>query len=367
MPYPYSGQLRANEIFAALFNMVISIDVNADNIADGFGSLVERARVDGGLYGDTKLYVETDVLRSHPWLGDAEAANLLAVDRPPMPAEQAIQLDQFYQIRVTVDEYLSKRAWIEEGSFSKFNGVVLGWLSVTKQVYDETTYNVFLGTHVTVVGQQIQTVSLAPTNAAATTGDEEAEARIRAQKAAQKIADLFIDMKSPTRDYNDLGFLRSYKASDLIVIFNSKYANEITKLDLPTIFHDEKVREGMFKEENILPEKYFGNINAAATAGDGSTVRSLIEQEITTGGVTHHYFAGDLILVGDTAPAGSSYTVDSKVICKIVQKLPPYMSAFQVGTSFFNARALLTNHYLTWGRNTLEHLAGKPFITIKEA
>ena len=367
MPVPFSGSLRANEIFAALYNMIISIDVNADNIADGYGSLVERARVDGGLLGDTKLYVETDVLKSVPWAGDAEAANLLAVDRPPMPAEQAIILDQFRQIRVTVDEYLSKRAWIEEGSFSKFNSVVLGWLGVTKQVYDETTYNVFLGTHKTVVGSQDLTVSLAPVNAAATTGDEEAEARMRAQTLAQYVADLFVEMKSPTRDYNDLGFLRSYKPSELIVIWNSSYVNEITKLDLPTIFHDEKVREGLFKEENILPAKYFGAINAAATAGDGATIRSLIEQEITSGGVTYHYFAGDLIDSGITAPAGTSYTVAPKVICKIVSKLPPYMSAFQVGTSFFNARALLTNHYLTFGRNTLEHLAGRPFITISEA
>ena len=363
MPIPFSGSLRANEIFAALFNMVISIDVNANNIADGYSSLVDRARVDGGLLGDTKLYVETDALKTVPWGGDAEAANLLAVDRPPMPAEQAIILDQFRQVRVSTDEYLSKRAWMEEGSFSKFNSVVAGWLSVTKQVHDETSYNVFLGTHVTSVGSQNLTVSTAPTNAAATTIDEEAEARIRAQKIAQFLADLFVDMKSPTRDYNDLGFLRSYKRDDLIVIWNSDYVNQITKLDLPSIFHEQLVSEGLFKEENILPAKYFGSVNAAATAGDGSTVRSLIEQEIGT----NHYFAGDLIDVGDTAPAGTSYTVDPKVICKVVSTLPPYMSAFSVGTSFFNARALLTNRYLTFGKNTLEHLAGRPFITVNEA
>ena len=362
MPIPFSGQLRANEIFASLFNMIISIDVNADNIADGYGSLVDRARVDGGLYGDTKLYVETDVLKTVPWLGDAEAANLLSVDRPPLPAEQAIILDQFRQVRVTVDEYLSKRAWTEEGSFAKFNSVVLGWLQVTKRVHDETIYNVFIGTHSTSVGKQVLTVNLAPVNAAATTGDEEAEARIRGQKIAQYVANLMVDMKSPTRDYNDLAFLRSYKASELIIIWNSDYVNEIEKIDLPTVFHDEKVRENLFKEENILPAKYFGSVNSAATAGDGSTVRSHIEQEIGS----NHYFAGDLIAVGDTAPAGSSYTVDPKVICKVVSKLPPYMSAFSVGTSFFNARALLTNHYLTFGKNTLEHLAGRPFITISE-
>ena len=367
MAIPYAGQLRANEVMASLFNMIISIDVNADNIADGYGSLVERARVDGGLSGDTKLYVETDALETHPWTGDLEAANLLAVDRPPLPAEQSIVLDQFRQVRVSLDEYLSKRAWMSEGSFAKFNSIMAGWLQVTKQIHDETSYNVFIGCEHTSIGSQSQTVSLAPTNAAATTADEESEARIRGQKIAEFMANLFVDMKSPTREYNDLGFLRSYKRSDLTVIWNADYVNEVMKIDLPSIFHSEEVAKDLFKEENILPAKYFGAVNAAATAGDGSTIRSYIEQEITTGSVTHHYFAGDLIKVGDTAPAGTSYTVAPKAICKIVSTLPPYMSAFSVGTSFFNARALLTNYYLTFGKNTLEHLAGRPFITIEEA
>ena len=363
MAIPYSGQLRANEVLASLFNMIISIDVNAENIADGYGSLVERARVDGGLFGDTKLYVETDALKTHAWTGDLEAANLLAVDRPPLPAEQSIVLDVFRQVRVSLDEYLSKRAWISEGSFAKFNSVMAGWLQVTKQIHDETSYNVFIGCEHTSIGSQSQTVSLAPVNTAGTVIDEEAEARIRGQKIAEFMANLFVDMKSPTRDYNDLAFLRSYKRSDLTVIWNADYVNEVMKIDLPSIFHSEEVAKDLFKEENILPAKYFGAVNSAATAGDGATIRSYIEQEIGT----NHYFAGDLIQVGDTAPAGTSYTVAPKVICKIVSTLPPYMSAFSVGTSFFNARALLTNYYLTFGKNTLEHLAGRPYITIEEA
>lgn len=367
MPTPFTGQLRANEIFAPIYNMIISQEIEADNITDGYGSLVERARVDGGLLGDTKLYYETDALVSHEWLGDLEAANLLAVDRPADPACQAIVLDQFRQIRVTVDEYLTKRAWQDEGSFAKFNSVILSWLSVTKRVYDETTYNVWIATHKTSVGEQDLTVSLAPANAAATTADEESLSRIRAQKLAEFISNLMFKLRKPSRDYNDLGFLRSFKPSDVQIIWNSEYVSEILKIDLPTIFHDDKVRENLFKDENILPAEYFGAVNASATAGDGATIRSLIEQEIGTAPNVNHYFAGDLIAIGDTAPAGTSYTVAPKAICKIVTKLPPYMSSFQVGTTFFNARALLSNHFLTFGRNTLEHLAGKPFISVEEA
>ena len=51
----FSGSLNANEIFSSIFNMIISQQVNTADIKDGFASLVNRARVDGGLYGDTNL------------------------------------------------------------------------------------------------------------------------------------------------------------------------------------------------------------------------------------------------------------------------------------------------------------------------
>ena len=76
----FLGTLNSNEIFSALFNMIISQEVFADNIGK-HQTLVDKARVDGGLYGDTKLFYATDALKSAPWGNDAEATNLLALDR----------------------------------------------------------------------------------------------------------------------------------------------------------------------------------------------------------------------------------------------------------------------------------------------
>ena len=104
----FNGTLRSNEIFSALYNMIISQEVFADNIKGS--DLVDQARVDGGLYGDTKLYYSTDALASAAWGNDAEAANLLDIARPEAPKCQAIVLDVFRQISLTVDNYLSKRA-----------------------------------------------------------------------------------------------------------------------------------------------------------------------------------------------------------------------------------------------------------------
>lgn len=65
-------------------------------------------------------------------------------------------------------------------------------------------------------------------------------------------------------------------------------------------------------------------------------------------------------------PETECYRVDDTIAFKVIHKNSiPYMSAFEVGTSFFNPKSLTTNHYLTFGHNTLEHLANYPMITAR--
>lgn len=347
----FNGKLNANEIFGALYNMIISQEVFADNIKGT--DLVDQARVDGGLYGDTKLFYSTDALKSAEWGNDAEATNLLQLHRPEAPECQAIVLNKFRQICLTVDDYLSKRAWADEGAFSSFNSVMTGWLSDTKKVYDGTTYNAYIGTAETSVGKQDETVTIAD-------GDN------AAQVIAEKLANIVTEMTDYTRDFNDYGQLRRYSEGELKVIFNSKYINKIKNIDLPVIFDNAGLKATFAKE--VLPARYFGTVVtedvAQGSKQSGKVYRALVEQ---LGSSTEkHYFAGDVLDIADTAKANMSYIEDDKVICKIVTKLPPYMSAFQVGTSFFNAKSLTTNQYLTFGHNTIEYLKGYPLVTVKE-
>ena len=351
----FNGTLRHNEIFGALFNMIISQQVFADNIAGTNSKLVDQAKVDGTFFGDTKLYYSCDCLSSAPWGNDAEATNLLALHRPKAPEVQAITISNFRQISLTLDNYLSKRAFSTVDAFSQFNSVMQQWIGDTRRVYDSTTYNAFIGTVSSAVGKQSQNVTLSTITA---TGEE--KNRLRAQTIANKLADILVEMTDVSRDYNDYGHLRSYSDVDIKVVWNSKYSNEITKLDLPTIFHKDGVVDKLY--EYILPSRYFGGINADQTQGNGTTIRSLIEQDIGS----NHYFAGDLIKASDKAPAGTSYTEDEDIICKLFVKLPPYMSAFEVATSFFNPKSLTENHYLTFGRSDLEYLKNYPVVTIHE-
>lgn len=351
----FNGQLNSNEIFAALYNMIISVQAFGDNIAGTNETLADKFRVDGSLYGDTKLYVATDVLKSVPWGADAEAANLLQTHRPEAPETQAITLDVFRQIALTVDNYLSKRAWGSEGAFTQFNNVLMGWIGDTKRIYDSTLVNTYVGTAESNIGKQ---------NIEITTPAAEGEEgnRLAAQTIATEMADLMVELTDVSRDYNDYGFLRSYKAEDLMVVWNSEHYNAITKMDMPTIFH----KDGLIDKlgEYVLPARYFGTVQTGSgTTGSANvTVRALVEKDFGA----KHCYPGDLLPNSTAYGAGETYVEDNSIAFKIIHKNSiPFMSAFEVGTSFFNAKSLTENHYLTFGHNTLEYLKNYPMITVR--
>ena len=120
---------------------------------------------------------------------------------------------------------------------------------------------------------------------------------------------------------------------------------------------------------DVLPPEYFGSRNTASVTVAAADVtakkyRFLVEKDIGTGANAKHYFPGDVVPTG-TYAAGEIYEVKDDIICKIIGVgSVPFMSAFEVGTSFFNAKSLTTNHYLTWGYSDLTHLDDKPFVTV---
>ena len=359
MAYP---TLNPNEIFAPLYNQIISQEVFSDNLAGGVGAeLVDMARVDGSMYGDTKLYYATKPLFSSAWGNDAEASKLLELARPEAPETQAIQLNVFRQIKLTTDDYLTKRAWGSVDSFSSFNSIMRGWITDTKRIYDATTYNAYVGTTESNVGKQKIEVDI--TGAVGSATGEEA-ARIEGGVIAEEVAKIITDLKDITEDYNDYGILRSYNIDDLVFVWNSDAMAKVEKRDLPTIYHKDIVDKF---GEKVLPARYFGTVNTTQKTG-AATVRSLVEQVLTgTDSKKYHVFAGQVIPAVCTAPANTSYTVDPKILFKVFHKKSiPYMSAFEVGTSFYNAASLTDTNFLTWGHNTLQYLKNYPMVTVRK-
>ena len=276
-------------------------------------------------------------------------------------------------IPLTVDNYLSKRAFATEGAFAAFNNQMLGWMRDTKKVYDATVFNSFVGTEISLEGKQSVQITVPAKPADATEVNIEAYNRIVAQTIATEMANLMVDIEDVSRDYNDYGNLRSYNLNDLVFVWNAEVVNKIRKLDMPSLFH----KDGLIDKfaEHTLPARYFGNINTAGgtTGASNITIRSLIEKDYnvvepdnSSYDEKKHIFPGDLLPANTAYEANETYTEDASIICKIYHKTSiPFMTAFETATDFFNPRSLTETHYLIWGYNGLEYLKNYPFITVK--
>lgn len=396
---PFNGNLNSNEIFSAIFNMIISQDVKSPKLANNY-SLVDKFRTDGSLYGDTKLFYDVDVLNTRPWYTtdpvtgvaspDNEASNLLNINRPDDPKCQAITIDTFRQVDITVDNYLTKRAWSTEGAFQSFQSIILSLLGKAKEVHETTLINAYVGTVQGAANVNEITVTMEAT----ATGEE--KNRMDAGLISEAVANLIDDMCDYSRNYNDYKFLRAYDKDQLMVIWNNAWVRKIQKRDLPTTYHDSDVFNGFADK---LPARYFGDaidtatkLNAisaqtpttgkpinsstgAYTPGSNNAngiVRSLVEKEVTVSNVVYNVLPGDELPVGATVGAskqflvGEIYVPNDKIICKVLSKdLIKFMSAFEVATEFFNPRSLTQNHYLTFGYSAPDYLRGEAIVTLK--
>lgn len=361
----WNGQLASNDVYSDLWNVLIRHEVFTDNYTDANKSVFDLSKVDGGLYGDRILYTSYDIGETYDWLGDAEASKLLDVNRNETEITQDIVLDKFRQTFTTTDAYLSKRAWTDESAFGQFNSALLQNLKDTKDTFDELYFNTFLGTDETDIGKQKQEITLQKVGTSETNAETEARNRIDSQHIAQFTSDLIVDLQDSTREYNDYGYRRKYKADDLIAVWNSEWVNKIDKMSQPITFNADKALADKFGQYK-LPARYFGT---RKTAGGTSTgvERTLVEGDFTgSDNKKVHLMPGDIIPTGATYKANEAYVEDKTIVYKLMHKKSlPYMVGFNASTNFQNPRALLENNYITWGFNTLEHLHNYPFITVR--
>lgn len=393
MAFPVTNiTLNQNKITAALFNMIISQQVFDSKVAST--ELADRFRVDGTLFGDTKLYHSFDIGSPEDWLDDSEAPNLLALNRNKSGKTQSITMGIYKMISITTDQYLSKQAFMREGTFAEYTSFLTGSLRKIKRVYDRSLINNKIGT-LTPSTTRCEITVTTPK------GDTIEETnRLEAQTLAKELVILKAELEDNNRDFNALGYLRSYSADELIAIWNVNVHARITKLDLPTIFHKDIDAKGGFKEYD-LPEKWFGvpatsDLTLPTTAPTSITNRILVsgwydvatdETNITLvqkpNANAIFLWAGDAVpykgqvytdnvrkvtvtVSATTLAKEYYYTVDSSIAFVLIHSSAlPFMSGFETGTEFWNARSLTSNHYLIFGHNNLEFLEEYPRIRVR--
>ena len=368
----FTGSLNSNEIYSALYNLRILFQKLAPQTVkrDEIVSLVEKAV---GMYGDTGVLQGMDIQGTYNFGMDAEAANLLAINRNKTQKIEKFTIDKWRQTDVTNDTYISKRMALDEGAFAAFNGYLVGTLAKAMDAFESGTVKTSLGTFSAAPASMNISITLP-----AVDGTEATE-RIRASKIKKAILDLKAKLQDNSRDFNGYGFYASYNWDDFTAVWSSEYSNEINALALYSTFNPEYIKEAT--DGRIWTPKWFGNVNTSAgtTGASNTTVYSLIEvnsDESTnfpltstqiSGGV-YRIFPGDLLPDSFSYGANESYTVDAKVICKIfAPEYIYYMTGYEQGEAFYNPRSATTNHYLRKGFSDVYVSKFRPFITIKEA
>lgn len=395
----FSGDLNTNEFYNGLYNMMRLAYVYADNLDALDDSLANKYRADGGMYHDKTVYTDMDILYSRVW--DPDDTNVLAPEQIVKPVQEEIVVNQFRQIGLYTDEYLSKRAWMDAATYDSFRSVVQKQVSDTKRVFEQKLINTYVGTtsQPQYTGQKLNITIDLPVVA----DDAEAQNRLQAQTIAKSIGDIFTELKDPSRTFNYRKFMKAFNEEDFDVIWNADFYNKILFTDLPTIFH----KDNLLKTGRSLPAYYFGGAPASGTTtADGTTIRSLKEYIIlvntsgeytttTSGASLVHVFPGDLLpsktpitssRTGDNfatynassfrdqgytqtvscATRACAYAPNEKIICKIIHKdAIKYLSSFETGTEFWNPKNLTTNRYLTWAYADPANLLGYPLIVLK--
>lgn len=392
MAFPVTEvKLSQNTITQALFNMIISQQVFDSGVAST--ELADRFRVDGTLFGDTKLYHSFDIGSPEDWLNDEEAQDLLKLNRNKSGKTQSITMGIYKIIYITTDQYLSKQAFMREGTFAEYISFLTGSLRKIKRVYDRALINSKIGT-LTPSTSRCEIKIVTPKGATI-----EETNRLEAQTIAAKLVVLKADLEDNNRDFNALNYLRSYPASELMAVWNVEQHAKITKLDLPTIFHNDINADGGFKEYD-LPAKWFG-VSATTdltlpTSKPASTTNRILKSgwyDVVTaitismeekptantvylwagdevpykGQVYNDYARGVTVTVTSTTLSKDYYyTVDKSIAFVLIHSNAlPFMSGFETGTEFWNARSLTNTNYLIFGHNNLEFLEEYPRIRVR--
>ena len=367
----FDGQLNSNEIYSALFNLRILFQKLAPQTVrrDEIIALLDKAV---GMYGDTGVLYGMDITGTYDFENDAEASKLLAINRNKSQKIEKFTIDHWRQTDVTVDAYLSKRAFLDEGNFAIFNGYLVGTLSQNFDAFETGFVKASLGTY----ESPIVACNINVTMPAA--DGTEATERIRAAAIKKAIMDLEDDMKDNQRKYNGYGFYGSYDWNDMTPVFNSKYVNEINAQAIYQTFNPEYLKSANGSRK--WTPKWFGSVVTAAgkTTATNSNVYSLIEQnsdgtknlvltsEQQTAGV-YRIFPGDLLPNSFNYLKGEAYTRKDNVIAKIFfPEYIYYMTGYEQGEMFHNARSGTDNHYLRKGHSDVMVSKFRPFITLTE-
>lgn len=256
--------LNQNEFLASLFNLVVETRVNRTAEGRRINDLIDSCLVDTIEYGEGKLLVSVDTLEVSDY---SENTSLLTTKKPTID-EQYIETTDRKVIQVTINRYLMKGAFANEYALAECISTIESMLEKTKNIYMYKKIVKAYEDWTPVDGEgearttQVVTIDLIDTTGM--TGVELVESKkANALTIYEKIKELSLDIQTPSRNFNELGFEEMYNADELDFIVNGKFESLVNTYAIASLLNSEKLDNiQLYEKSIIIPSSQFTNENA---------------------------------------------------------------------------------------------------------
>ena len=317
MAETWTGQLMANIMYNTTYNAYELVETLADQLLGLSDSPADQFKRDAGDYNTDHVFTDFDLIPSYVF--DPEDTNVLKPGYKVSPKQEFIRMGESRQISLyTPTEFLTKTAWMSEGSWSQFNSVVQKSLENSKKAYEFLMGSVAIGTMESTEGKQQIEITVPKINDSDTYVEREAKARVKGQTIAKTLEITKADLHDLVRGYNDYGFAKSFRFEDMVPVYNVEAIADITKMDLPGLFHDNI----MDLSGRTMTQRFFGKPVAGKSVKADGTQLAGEETDVTVSGAVTHVRQGDVLPVGAelTDASGNvlipAYTADKTILGK---------------------------------------------------
>lgn len=365
----WNGSLGANVMYNTTYNAYELVETIADQLLGLSDSVADIFKIDASDYNTDHVFTDFDIIPTYVF--DPDDTNVLEPGEKVKPVQEFIRMGEARQISLyTPTEFLTKTAWMSEGSWNQFASVVQKSLENSKKAYTFLMGCVAIGTMESDAGNQQVEIQVPKINANDSFVEQEAKARVKGQKIAKRLEILKSDIKDLVRGYNDYGFAKTFRMEDMIPVYNIEAIADISKMDLPGLYHDNI----MDLTGRDMTQRFFGKdvvVTGTAITADG-TQRAKEEMDVEDSSKNkYHIRPGDVIPTGvkiadTTKILVPAYTVDKTILGKWIHKNAiKYYIGYATQTEFFNAKNLSTNRYATFYFSKPKRLSSYPLVTIR--
>lgn len=251
-------QLNQNEFLPDLVNLIVKTRVNDTLSGTRANELVDACMVDGTEWGEGEGLISVDTLD----VSDYSATSSILTSEKPTIDEQQLETTDKKFIKVTLNKYLMKGAFADEGSLMACISAIEQMLEKTKLIYMyKKIVTAYAGWDPDTEDHLTQTIAVKLVDPTGLTGD--AKLKVDTQNALEiyrVIRKYALDMQAPSRDYNELEFEEMYNADNLDFIVNGKFDELINTSAYAQLLNSDKLNNiKLYDKSIIIPEKQFAS------------------------------------------------------------------------------------------------------------